>query len=82
MTNETVQQVAVRRARDFAGGVTYLSHHVGVTAHDLDDFIHGKAPVPQWLFFRVIDFLNDIESRKTPPPGFPDNWRDAPIPKV
>ena len=43
-----------------AGGVTFLSHAVNVTAKDLDDFLHGREPIPEWLFLRVLDYLNEV----------------------
>jgi hypothetical protein len=81
-TKETIHQVALRRARDLAGGVTYLSHQIGVRANDLDDFIHGKERVPEWLFLRVIDYLQAGEEKGITPPGFPENWRDGPLPRA
>lgn len=73
---ETLQQVALRRARDYAGGVSYLSHKLSISAHDLDAMLCGNERIPMWVFLRAIDFLNEAESRDTPPPGFPEDWRD------
>lgn len=73
---ETLQQLALRRARDLAGGVSYLSQKVGVGAHDLDAMLHGAAKIPTWVFLRTVDFINDAESASIPPRGFPENWQD------
>ena len=76
MLKETLHQVVLRRARDLAGGVSYLSLRLGVSAHDLDAMMPGKDIVPMWLFLRAVDFINEAESQKTLPPGFPENWQD------
>ncbi len=81
MLKETLQQVALRRARDLAGGVSYLSHRLGVSAHDLDAMMHGTEQIPTWVFLRAVDFINEAEGQKTPPPGFPENWQDQDDPR-
>ncbi len=73
---ESLQQVALRRARDLAGGVSYLSHKLGVSAHDLDAMMHGTEGIPTWVFLRAVDFINEAESQNTPPPGLPEGWQD------
>ena len=71
-----MEQLVLRRARDLAGGVSLLSHKIGVRALDLDHFIQGHEPIPQWLLLRALDFLGEAEDRV--PPGFPTDWRDHP----
>ncbi len=72
----TLQHAALRRARDLAGGVSYLAKHLHLTANDLDDMLHGREPIPTWVFLRAVDFVNEAESRGAPPPGFPEDWEE------
>jgi hypothetical protein len=78
MIPQTMEQVVLRRARDLAGGVSHLSHKIGVRALDLDTFIQGHEPIPRWLFLRALDFLGEAEDASEAPPGFPSDWRDHP----
>jgi hypothetical protein len=80
MPRRSLQIVALERARDLAGGVSYLARRLGVGVNALDDMVHGKEPVPSWIFLRAVDFINDAETRGATPPGFPADWeeRDKP----
>jgi hypothetical protein len=51
----------LRRARDLAGGVSLLGRVLQVSADALDDMLHGKSPIPTWLFLRAVDYVNDAE---------------------
>jgi hypothetical protein len=73
---ESVQQATLRRARDLAGGVTFLERKLGVGAQSLDAMIQGKVAVPNWIFIRAVDFINDTEGSKILPPGLPNDWQD------
>jgi hypothetical protein len=57
----SVQASLLRRARDLAGGVSLLAKALQVSAYDLDDMLHGKAPIPTWLFLRAVDYVNEAE---------------------
>jgi hypothetical protein len=61
MMHVSVQAGLLRRARDLAGGVSLLARALQVSANDLDEMLHGKAPVPAWLFLRAVDYVNDLE---------------------
>jgi hypothetical protein len=74
---ESIRQAALKRARDLAGGVSYLGRKLGVGADALDAMMQGREPVPSWVFLRAVDFINDAESRGMPPPGMPAGWLDA-----
>ena len=82
MSEETIQQAALRLARDLAGGVSYLSAELGMPANALDDLIQGKGHVPHSLFLRVADYIATARQRKDPPPGLPPDWKDGPIPRA
>ena len=72
----TLQHAALRRARDLAGGVSYLARQLHLTANDLDDMLHEREPIPAWVFLRCVDFVNEAESRNTPPPRLPEDWEE------
>lgn len=73
---ETVQQATLRRARDLAGGVTYLGRKLGVGVNALDAMLCGKEETPQWIFLKAAEFVARSEEAKVTPPGFPANWDD------
>ncbi len=73
MSNKPSVQVAtLERARDLAGGVTYLAAHLEVGVDKVESMLQQKEVVPTWLFLRAVDFLN--ERSGTTPPGLPDDW--------
>jgi hypothetical protein len=74
MLKDSIQPAALRRAMTLAGGVSFLSHKLGITANDLDAMLQHREPVPHWVFLRAVDYLNEADSRKDPPPGFPAKW--------
>jgi hypothetical protein len=78
MSTRTVQQVALRYARDLAGGVTFLARLIRIPTLNLDEMLHGREAIPNWVFLRVVDFINETEAKGAKPPGLPDNWRDLP----
>lgn len=82
MSEETIQQAALRLARDLAGGVSYLSLELGTPANVLDDLIQGREPVPHALLMRVAGYIAAAQQRKEPPPGLPPDWKDGPIPRA
>jgi hypothetical protein len=57
----SVQAALLRRARDLAGGVSLLARVLQVSANELDDMLHGKTPIPTWLFLRGVDYVNEVE---------------------
>lgn len=73
---ESVRQATLRRARDLAGGVSYLGRSLGVGVHALDAMIHGNEETPQWVFLRAAEFVSRAEEAKTTPPGLPADWDD------
>lgn len=73
---ETVQQATLRRARDLAGGVSYLGRKLGVGVNALDAMLCGKEETPQWVFLKAAEFVARAEEAKVTPPGFPANWDD------
>jgi hypothetical protein len=75
---KTLQQAALLRARDLAGGVSYLGRHLGIGAAALDAMLACTEEIPTWVFLRVVDYINDAEASGTTPPGFPANWQDMP----
>ena len=75
---KSVQEAVLRRARDLAGGVSYLAKHLHVSAADLDAMLHGVETIPSWVVLRAMDFINEAESRGITPPGFPPDWQERP----
>lgn len=75
---ETVRQATLRRARDLAGGVSYLGRRLGIGVNSLDAMIHGNQETPQWLFLQAAEFVAEAESAGETPPGFPANWDTSP----
>src|SRR5205823_6555906 len=76
VSTRTVQQVALRHARDLAGGISFLARRIGVPADTLDAMVHGRESIPNWIFLRTVDYINEAEATGTMPPGLPENWRD------
>jgi len=75
MSKESVQQAALRLARDLAGGISFLARHLGLPANDLDAMMHGREKTPTWVFLRAVDFINEVQQYERP--GFPaSGWRD------
>jgi hypothetical protein len=72
----SLQVAALKRARDLAGGVSYLARKLGIGANSLDDMLHDKEPVPSWVFLRAVDFINEAETSGVTPPGFPEDWQE------
>jgi hypothetical protein len=72
----SLQLVALRRARDLAGGVSLLARKMGIGAYMLDDMLHDKEPIPQWVFLRAVDFINEAEANDATPTGMPDDRQD------
>jgi len=77
MFKDSLQQATLRRAMTLAGGVSFLSHELGITANDLDAMLQQREPVPHWVFLRAIDYLNEADSRQEPPRGFPAKWETS-----
>lgn len=71
-----VQLAVLRRARDLAGGVTLLARRIRVGANPLDAMLHGHASIPDSVFLRALDFLNEAEASGAIPEGFPPDWRE------
>ncbi len=71
---ETVRQATLRRARDLAGGVSFLGRKLGIGVNALDAMIHGNQDTPQSIFLQAAEFVADAETSRATPPGFPKNW--------
>lgn len=71
---ETVRQATLRRARDLAGGVSFLGRQLGVGVNALDAMLWGREETPGWVFLRAAEFVADAEAAKRLPPGFPSDW--------
>jgi hypothetical protein len=67
----SLQEAILRRARDLAGGVSYLAKHLSVSADELDAMLHGQVAIPSWLVLRTIDFVNEMAVRGLQTAGFP-----------
>ena len=65
MKNEPTRLASLNRARDLAGGVSVLGKELSLSPSVLDAMIHDKAPIPSWLFLKVIDYIE----RKEKDPG-------------
>jgi CheY-like chemotaxis protein len=74
VVKETVRQATLRRARDLAGGVSYLGRKLGIGVNSLDGMIHGNQDIPQWVFLQAAEFVADAETARETPPGFPPDW--------
>jgi hypothetical protein len=64
---ESIQQATLRRARDLAGGVSFLARRIGVSADVLDAMIHGRDDTPAWIFLRAADYINEAEQNEAAP---------------
>jgi hypothetical protein len=67
----------LKKARELAGGVTFLGRRIGVGASQLDRYLHGQEPVPETVFRRALDFLSETSTPGYVPPGFPASWREG-----
>lgn len=74
VARETVRQATLRRARDLAGGVSFLGRKLGIGVNALDAMIHGNQDTPQAIFLQAAEFIANAETSKATPPGFPANW--------
>ncbi len=71
---ESIQQATLRRARDLAGGISFLARRIGVSADVLDAMMHGRQDTPAWIFLRAADYINEAEQIEVAPyfpPGRP-----------
>jgi hypothetical protein len=68
----------LHRARDVAGGVSYLSKTIQISAIDLDDMLHGRAAIPNWVFLRAVDYVNAHETSPEGPLGAPPGAKPVP----
>jgi hypothetical protein len=73
---KTVQLALLERARDLAGGVSFLARRVGLGVNALDAMLVGSTEIPYWVFLRSVEFVNEAEEAGMPPPGFPEDWQD------
>jgi len=78
MRPKSLQHAALLRARDFAGGVSHLGRKIGIGADSLDAMLHGTVAIPSWLFLRLVDYLNEVETSGAQPRDFPPDWQDMP----
>lgn len=68
---------ALKRARDLAGGVSFLARRLGVGVDSLDAMIQGREEVPGWVFIKAVDFIREADDAGAVPPGFPPNWESS-----
>lgn len=68
---------ALKRARDLAGGVSYLARRLGVGANALDAMIQAREAVPAWVFIKAVDFIQSADDSGALPPGFPPGWESS-----
>lgn len=74
---ETARQATLRRARDLAGGVSFLGRQLGVGVNALDAMLWGTEEVPTGVFLKAAEFIAGAEEAGSVPPGFPANWESA-----
>jgi len=67
----------LKKARELAGGVTFLGRRIGVGASQLDLYLHGQEAVPETVLRRAFDFLSEASTPGYVPPGFPASWREG-----
>jgi hypothetical protein len=67
----TIQRATLHRARDLAGGVTFLARKLQIPTNEVDDMLHGRAPIPNWVFLRAVDYVNEHETNPAGPLGSP-----------
>jgi hypothetical protein len=70
----SIQQATLYRARDLAGGVTHLSRALLVGMNELDDMLHDRMQIPNWLFLRAVDYVNENETHPDAPLGTPPGY--------
>jgi hypothetical protein len=73
----SVQRALLELARDYAGGVSYLARKLEVGFHSLDAMLVGNEEIPEWVFVRAVEYVNQRQAEGTPPPGLPADWQDA-----
>src|SRR4051812_29196030 len=71
----------LKKARELAGGVSFLSRHIGVSAAQLDLYLHGQEQVPETVLRRGVGFLCDVSHPGDAPPGFPATRRGGDLPQ-
>lgn len=77
MRKDPVRIAALKRARDLAGGVSYLARRLGVGVDSLDAMIQGREEMPAWVFIHAVDFIQQADEAGAVPPGFPPNWEST-----
>jgi hypothetical protein len=77
MRKDLVRIGALKRARDLAGGVSFLARRIGVGVNSLDAMIQGHEEVPAWVFIAAVDFIRQADETGAVPPGFPPNWEGS-----
>jgi hypothetical protein len=73
----SIQQATLYRARDLAGGVSYLSRALLIGANELDEMLHGRMQIPSWIFLRAVDYVNENETHPDAPLGAPPGHRNS-----
>jgi len=74
---ESVQLHLLRRAVQLSGGMADLSRDLGMGASEISRML-ASAEVPQWMFLRLADYMNEREfagGTRLAPPGA---WTDKP----
>lgn len=71
----TIQHATLHRARDLAGGVSFLARKLQVPPDELDDMLHGRSAIPSWIFLRAVDYVNEHETSSNGLPGSPPGTR-------
>jgi hypothetical protein len=47
----------LKKARDVAGGVTFLARKVEVSTDYLEAMLHQREEIPRWVFLRLVDYF-------------------------
>lgn len=57
MGSFNLQLAMLKKARDVAGGVSFLARHVGLSTDYLEAMLHEREEIPQWVFLRLVDYF-------------------------
>jgi hypothetical protein len=56
--------------------VSFLARLIQMPTLNLEDMLHERVAIPNWVFLRAVDFINECEAQSIAPPGMPGNWRE------
>lgn len=61
-----VRKQALRQAQDLLGGPGGLLEAFTVNPAELEQWLHGRAEVPAWVFLRALDIVHAGDERQAP----------------